>query len=104
MKLCFRVFHSSRVNITHNGMITLLLLIVELEVAVTRWLIMQDRDLYQQRFDKCLNFGGDYAEKYSDSSTVKSDLFLVELKTNNPHMCIVHVYFFFCLTVHFDVL
>jgi hypothetical protein len=51
MKLCFTVFHSSHVNITHNGMVTLQLFIVELEVAVTRWLITQDGDLYSTNRD-----------------------------------------------------
>jgi hypothetical protein len=34
--------------------------------------------------DKYLSWSGDYVEKESDSSTIKSDHFVLELKVKNP--------------------
>jgi len=60
------------------------------ETVPTRWLIIQDTDVYQQglkkllpRQDECLSFGGVCAGQWRNKIINKSQPFLLELKIKN---------------------
>jgi hypothetical protein len=62
----------------------------DIETIVARRLIKAETNCCQQgtemrasRDDKCLNCGRDYEEKQWNSSTIKYELFLLEINVNN---------------------
>jgi hypothetical protein len=56
--------------------------------VVARCTITKVTDLYQERienlvlrYEKCLNFSGDYVEKHWSDSTIKCEMLFLQLKT-----------------------
>jgi hypothetical protein len=64
------------------------------------FLITQNTDFHQKgteklfpRYDKCLNCGVDYVEKWCHGRTIKCNVFLLQTKIKNPkHIRVVHLF------------
>jgi hypothetical protein len=67
----------------------------EVGTGVRQWLIRQGTDFCQQRAEgpvprrnKCLRCGREYVKYWWDSSTIRSELFLLDLNIKSPEILI----------------